>query len=95
MLTKEYLEFVKATTNTVLKTIIGKAFTIVLVWLVFSTLIALAFNPVDNSDVDRWNRSEMRIHTDALTGCQYLSTRQGSITPRLHSDGVQVCGEDR
>ena len=34
---------------------------------------------------------KMRVHTDAVTGCQYL-TVIGGITPRLASDGRQLCG---
>lgn len=29
--------------------------------------------------------------TDPGTGCHYLVTSTGAITPRLHSDGIQVC----
>lgn len=34
---------------------------------------------------------KMRVHTDAVTGCQYL-TVPGGITPRLASDGRHLCG---
>lgn len=30
------------------------------------------------------------VWVDPGNGCQYL-TRQGAITPRLHTDGIQVC----
>lgn len=29
--------------------------------------------------------------TDTKTGCQYITTNSGHITPRMHADGTQVC----
>lgn len=46
--------------------------------------------PYDDTDAGG-RRSGMRPHTDALTGCQYLS-RLGSLTPRLDASGKQICG---
>lgn len=65
--------------------------------MVFAALLALAcvaigsvmFPMKDNSD-SQYERSGMNIHTDALTGCQYLS-RGSSITPRMGADGKQIC----
>ena len=37
-------------------------------------------------------RSDLRIKTDHLTGCQYFITAFGGITPRVDRDGKQVCG---
>ena len=32
--------------------------------------------------------------TDNVTGCQYLrDAYRGGITPRMYSDGIQVCGQ--
>lgn len=36
--------------------------------------------------------SGMRLRTDYGTGCQYLQTRDGFLTPRLRADGSMVCG---
>ena len=36
-------------------------------------------------------RSGMELRTDFGTGCQYLESKGGGITPRLKSDGRQVC----
>lgn len=44
----------------------------------------------DDSDASGVIPSGMRVHTDALTGCQYLSTYRGGIVPRLRGDGKQV-----
>lgn len=46
--------------------------------------------PRDNSD-PVGGRSNMSVLTDALTGCQYLATQRGGITPRMDSDNKQVC----
>lgn len=55
--------------------------------------LAAALSPdlsADSTDTAE-KRSGMRLHTDALTGCQYLSVPFGGITPRLNSDGVPMC----
>ena len=31
--------------------------------------------------------------TDNVTGCQYIREYTGGITPRMYSDGIQVCGQ--
>lgn len=49
----------------------------------------LDLGPYDDTDSPP-HRSGMAVHTDALTGCQYLSAGRG-ITPRLDADGRQVC----
>lgn len=41
----------------------------------------------DKDDTDGIDRSGMRLHTDASTGCEYLSTPNGGVTPRLNKDG--------
>ena len=45
--------------------------------------------PRDDTDGD--NRSGMGLHTDARTGCQYLSVPFGGITPRLGPNGEHLC----
>lgn len=40
---------------------------------------------------DNNRRFGLKLHTDAMTGCQYLSTSGGGITPRLDSQGRQIC----
>lgn len=47
--------------------------------------------PYDDSDPAP-KRSGLVIHTDALTGCQYLRRPwSGTLTPRMAADGKQVC----
>lgn len=55
-------------------------------------VIGTASKDIDSSD-PKDGRSGMRLYTDALTGCQYLSAG-GGITPRLDSDNMIVCNED-
>ena len=46
---------------------------------------------MDDTDVSATKRSGMRLHTDALTGCQYLAANGGGITPRLDASGKHIC----
>lgn len=47
----------------------------------------------DATDPPSGARSGMRLRTDSGTGCQYLETRAGALSPRLGPDGKQVCGQ--
>jgi len=49
--------------------------------------------PRDSTDTAT-ERSGMTLRTDALTGCQYLESRTGYLTPRLDSDKMIICNED-
>lgn len=35
-------------------------------------------------------REAVRTHTDLETGCQYILTVSGSITPRIDADGIHM-----
>jgi hypothetical protein len=59
----------------------------VLLWLGCTFIWSLPFDDSDAPPI----RSGMAIKTDHLTGCQYLTTFLGAITPRLDSAGKQVC----
>lgn len=37
------------------------------------------------------SRSGFKLMTDHGTGCQYLATFTGAVTPRLDAEGVHVC----
>lgn len=68
----------------------------VAIWLAFSFLFAaaiegLGLRPLDATDARNGQRSEMKLRTDHGTGCQYLATAGGGITPRLGRDGKQMC----
>ena len=58
-------------------------------------LLVLAFNlatgKFDKDDSDGEKRSGLRLHTDALTGCQYFSSSSGGVVPRMDANGRQVC----
>lgn len=44
----------------------------------------------DATDLEE-TRSGLLLYTDYGTGCQYLATTAGSLTPRLDKDGNIVC----
>lgn len=59
--------------------------------LVFFLTLVLNFFKIgwDNTDGDK--RSGLGLHTDNLTGCQYLSSPHGGLVPRFGNDGVHLC----
>lgn len=65
--------------------------TLVLVWLLIVTAISWAISPGDDSESPTGKRSGLRPRTDHLTGCQYLETKDGGITPRVDRHGRQIC----
>ena len=70
-------------------TMFSIGFVVIMLWL----LVDRAFGPffgVDETDSQEM-RSNMVLRTDHGTGCQYLQTRHGGITPRLDPDGKQIC----
>ena len=62
--------------------------------LIVAWLYSITFQDYDATD-DAQNgiRSKMALYTDYGTGCQYLATRSGHLTPRLDKDGKHMCGE--
>lgn len=68
----------------VLKIIIGS------VLLTFVLAILANQTPFDDSDRPP-NRSGLSVRIDARTGCHYLGNGSQGITPRLASDGRQIC----
>lgn len=44
----------------------------------------------DSTDQDPWNRSGLRLHKDAATGIEYLSTPSGGIIVRGEVRGVSA-----
>lgn len=63
--------------------------------VLFSIVFMLVVNVFTQRDAtDPTNgRSGMRLHTDAETGCQYLSVYGGGITARLDAGGKQICNK--
>lgn len=58
-----------------------------LVWALLTIIVNSLSLGTDDSDMDGWHRSGMAVHTDNLTGIQYLSVPGGGVTPRLDKDG--------
>jgi hypothetical protein len=65
-----------------------------LIALILLTISVVRKTPRDDSDPPG-GMSGLTVYTDAFTGCQYLSRPSGNLTPRLYSDGVQVCKETK
>ena len=64
----------------------------ILLFVAFGYILNAITNPdYDDSD-DEINkiRSGLEVHTDHKTGCQYLSTLIGGLTPRADVRGEQV-----
>ena len=53
------------------------------------TTIQNALTEYDDTDFNG-SRSGLEILTDCRTGLQYLSTREGGLTPRLDADSTQI-----
>lgn len=65
-------------------------------WIIIFLLVFSAFlyfqgrydhDSTDNGD----KRSGLILSIDAFTGCHYLSTGRGGITPRLNKAGRHIC----
>lgn len=63
---------------------------IIALFLWFGVLNSI-FNRVDRTDRDFWHRSNLNLHIDNETGCHYLSTWSGIITPRVDKNGKHIC----
>jgi len=60
--------------------------------LIVATAIFALLSPTDGTDANYFVRSNLRLHMDYGTGCEWLSTREGHLSPRLDASGKQVCG---
>lgn len=60
-----------------------------LLLLIFQKAANLMGVGLDSTDGEK--RSGMSLHTDALTGCQYLSVPGAGLTPRLDRDAFPIC----
>ena len=63
-------------------------------WLIVGMVIAWLWSllPIGHDSTDgAWpHRSGVEVVTDAATGCQYLKTASGGITPRVDGRGKQL-----
>lgn len=64
--------------------------TITFIWLIIMVVI-VANMPTDTTDRGFFQRSGMELHYDAMTGCHYLGTFLGGVTPRLNQAGEHIC----
>jgi len=66
-------------------------------FFVFALISKLVIDvlPINRDDTDgEWpNRSGLKVYTDALTGCQYLSNGS-TLTNRMDIDGSQIGCKD-
>jgi len=67
------------------------------IMLLIVALLLLVFiqtyTPYDDTDNKENNiRSDMHLHTDHKTGCQYLSGWSGILIPRVNARGEHICG---
>lgn len=73
---------------------VTQAIKLAVIWIAAALFAISALSwcqPTDSTDYSRADRSGLKLHTDAMTGCQYLSTSGGGITPRLNNQGHYVC----
>lgn len=84
-----YAAFIGAGRRAVNRFALGCALAFVLVWAVSSVLFEAG---VTRDSTDGNSPSNLRLYTDALTGCQYLGNGNG-LTPRMDAQGYQVCGD--
>lgn len=70
-------------------TILYGAVLLFFIW--FFGSIIIAFIETDDSDLSRFKRSGLKLHTDYKTGCQYFSSSRGGVYPRLDRNGKQIC----
>ena len=59
--------------------------------LLFS-VVGWLFTDAAGDDTDGIVRSNLRLHTDFKTGCQYLSSASGGVVPRTAIDGKTHLG---
>lgn len=75
------------------KGVILETFKWVGIFAIAGTALVLVANTfqwgVDNSDVDAWNRSGMKLYTDNLTGVQYVRVGD-ALHVRVDAEGMPI-----
>lgn len=64
-----------------------------IVVLVFFLTLMSNFFKVGWDSTDGESRSGLGLHTDNLTGCQYLSSPRGGLVPRSDKNGTHICNQ--
>lgn len=62
--------------------------TLILIGMLMNAAYQVATGRMAKDDTDGYKRSGLKLHTDYGTGCQYLVTTKGGITPRIAKDGT-------
>ena len=65
-----------------------------LFWIVvLMVFLNLTYNffKIGWDSTDGESRSGLGLHTDNLTGCQYLSSPRGGLVPRFDNAGKHIC----
>ncbi len=77
--------------------VIKAVFEVITMLIVIFGIITVILNTfslkVDDTDFSGWKRSGLSLHTDAKTGLQYLSHRNGALIPRLDENGEHIIKE--
>lgn len=69
----------------------------IFVWLIImaATLLRnVTWIGVDDSDLDTWNRSGVKVITDYKQGVQYLLSPEGGLTVRLDVNGEPMVNKN-
>lgn len=72
---------------------IGAATVVGIVLLVWGIHWLVWLSATDADDPSKYRLSGLTPMTDHRTGCQYLETFLGALTPRLDVTGKPICGE--
>ena len=68
----------------------------ILIFIVISFLL-MNFAPIDPTDLDKWNRSNMHWYKDHGTGCEYLAgggfLGKKFLIERKDSSGKHICSK--
>lgn len=85
-----------AITNAGKKILNYMATAILVGWLVFGALGYFLSGAYEKDTTDGYKRSNLKLRTDYGTGCQYLESIGGTITPRLGYGGIHIgCDENK
>jgi predicted permease len=57
-------------------------------------LLPISFSPPPK-DTTQFKPSNFHVVTDTLTGCEYIQSSSGCLTPRLDSAGNQFCSKEK
>jgi len=64
--------------------------------IIFTTILLIIesfsnYLMIGKDSTDGENRSNLILHIDNLSGCHYLSSKNGGLTPRLNNKKQHIC----